>query len=74
LTKRFRLSETKGLQFRVDALNVLNHPGVGDPQPETGQTINTAGIIFGQLPSKGVLGSGANPQTRYLTAQLRFEF
>ena len=76
LSKKFRISETKAVQFRLDALNVFNHPGVGDPQPRTagGQSINTPGIIFGQIPDKGVLGSGANPQMRYLTAQLRLDF
>jgi hypothetical protein len=76
LSKRFKLGETKSIQFRLDALNVFNHPGPGDPQPRTagGQSINTPGIIFGQIPDKGVLGSGANPQMRYLTAQLRLDF
>jgi hypothetical protein len=76
LSKRFKITETKSLQFRIDALNVFNHPGAGDPQPRTagGQSINTPGIIFGQIPDKGVLGSGANPQMRYLTAQLRLDF
>ena len=76
LSKRFKLNETKFIQFRLDALNVFNHPGPGDPQPRTagGQSINTPGIIFGQIPDKGVLGSGANPQMRYLTAQLRLDF
>jgi hypothetical protein len=76
LSKRFKLTETKSLQLRVDALNLFNHPGAGDPQPRTagGQSINTPGIIFGQIPDKGVLGSGANPQMRYLTGQLRLDF
>jgi hypothetical protein len=72
LSKKFKLTESKSLQFRLDALNVLNHPGVTDPQPQTGQTIDTPGIIFGQFASKQ--GLGAYTQTRYLTGQLRFEF
>ena len=74
LSKRFKLNETKSLQFRLDALNVFNHPGPGDQQPRTGQSINSPGVIFGQIPDKGLLGSGANPQMRYLTAQLRLDF
>ena len=76
LSKRFKISETKSVQFRLDALNVFNHPSPGDPQPRTagGQSINTPGIIFGQIPDKGVLGSGANPQMRYITGQLRLDF
>jgi hypothetical protein len=76
LSKRFKISETKSVQFRLDALNVFNHPSPGDPQPRTagGQSINTPGIIFGQIPDKGLLGSGASPQMRYITGQLRLDF
>ena len=76
LSKRFKLTETKSIQFRLDALNVFNHPSPGDPQPRTagGQSINTPGIIFGQIPDKAVLGSGASPQMRYITGQLRLDF
>jgi hypothetical protein len=72
LSKRFRITETKSLQFRLDALNVLNHPDLADPQPQTGQSINTAGIIFGQIPTKGGSGSGALPRNFQL--QLRLDF
>ena len=72
LSKRIRLTESKSLQFRIDAQNVLNHPDVADPQPQTGQSINTGGIIFGQIPSKGGSGSGALPRNFQL--QLRLDF
>ena len=72
ISKTFRLSETKSLQIRVDMENVLNHPDVGDSQPITGQSINTDGIIFGQISSKGGNGSGAAP--RSFQGQLRFTF
>jgi len=72
LSKRFKLTESKSLQFRLDALNVMNHPDVADPQPQTGQSINTAGITFGQIPSKGGSGSGALP--RNFQIQLRLDF
>jgi hypothetical protein len=72
LSKRFKLTESKSLQFRLDALNVLNHPDVADPQPQTGQSINTAGITYGQIPSKGGNGSGALP--RSFQFQLRLDF
>ncbi|HEY2382778.1 MAG TPA: TonB-dependent receptor [Terriglobia bacterium] len=76
LSKKFTLSETKSVSLRLDALNVFNHPGPSDQQPETGQSINTPGIIFGQFPAKGngLGSSGANPQTRYITGQLRLDF
>jgi len=31
LTKSFRISESKSMQIRIDATNVLNHPTVGSP-------------------------------------------
>src|SRR4029078_13461466 len=31
LSKTVKISETKGLEFRVDARNVLNHPTPDDP-------------------------------------------
>jgi hypothetical protein len=61
LSKTFRVSESKNLQFRVDALNVLNHPFPGSLNALTAQgfnnpalTINsTSGSVpFGQIPSK----------------------
>jgi hypothetical protein len=72
LSKRIRLTETKSLQFRIDAQNVLNHPDLADPQPQTGQSINSAGIIYGQIPTKGGSGSGALPRSFQL--QLRLDF
>ena len=72
LGKTFRLTETKTLQVRFDATNVLNHPDLADPQPQTGQSINTTGVVFGQLPTKGGSGSGNAP--RAFNAQLRLSF
>jgi Carboxypeptidase regulatory-like domain len=72
LSKRFRLTESKSLQFRLDALNVLNHPDLADPQPQTGQSINTGGILFGQIPTKGGSGSGALPRNFNLSLRLDF--
>ena len=72
LSKSFRISEGKTLQFRLDATNVLNHPDLADPVPQTGQSINTPGITFGQIPTKGGSGSGAAP--RAFQAQLRLQF
>ncbi len=72
IAKTFRLSESKSLQFRMDAQNVMNHADPSDPQPQTGQSINSAGITWGQIPNKG--GSGANLTPRSFQAQLRFTF
>jgi hypothetical protein len=72
LSKSFRLSESKSVQIRVDMENVLNHPDVVDPQPQTGQSINTDGLVFGRILTKGGNGSGASP--RAFQAQIRFSF
>jgi len=70
--KSFRISESKSLTVRIDATNVLNHPDLIDPDPQTGSSINTAGLVFGRIQSKG--GAGANTQPRTFQAQLRFSF
>ena len=31
LIKRFKIHETKEFEFRVDAVNILNHPNFGNP-------------------------------------------
>ena len=62
LSKTIRIAETKTVQFRADARNVLNHPILGNPNLD----INSAS--FGQIAATGVTG------TRNFQAQLRFSF
>jgi len=31
LIKRFRIHETREFEFRLDAINILNHPNFGNP-------------------------------------------
>jgi hypothetical protein len=64
LGKSFKVGETRSLQFRVDARNVLNHP-----EPIT-PVMDINSVNFGQIV-------GASPKTaaaRELQAQLRFSF
>ncbi len=61
-SKTIRVNETKSVQFRMDARNVLNHPILGNPNLD----INSAN--FGQIPATAVSGS------RQFQAQLRFNF
>ena len=61
-SKTIKLSETKSVQFRLDARNVLNKPILGDPILD----INSAS--FGQIAASGVTGN------RNFQAQLRFSF
>jgi hypothetical protein len=62
LAKSVRITETKKLQFRMDATNVLNHPLLGNPNLDLNSTTR-----FGTVQSKG-------NQRREFKAQLRFDF
>jgi len=42
-SKRIRLSEAKSLEFRMDAINVLNHPNWGTPN------VNINSASFGRI-------------------------
>lgn len=64
LGKTFRVSESKSLQVRFDAQNVLNHPQPSDPTLSL--TANNANNYFGRIASKG--------GGRSLQGQLRFSF
>ena len=62
-SKTFQIDETKSVQIRVDARNVLNHPIMGNPS----LGINTASM-FGQISGNNVTGA------RQFQGQLRVTF
>jgi hypothetical protein len=62
LSKTVKIAETKSLQFRIDARNVLNKPVLGNPNLD----INSAS--FGQIAATGVSG------TRNFQGLMRFSF
>lgn len=62
LSKMVRIAESKSLQIRVDATNVLNHPLMGNPSLDINST-----TPFGSIQAKGT-------QRRQFKAQLRFLF
>ncbi|MBI2150219.1 MAG: hypothetical protein HYU27_06395, partial [Acidobacteria bacterium] len=67
LSKSIKISETKSLQFRMDARNVLNHPEPADPSLAI---TGAASTNFGQI-------TGANAKStlhREFQAQLRLNF
>ena len=55
LVKRFRIAETKQFEFRMDVVNILNHPNFAPPSA-TNLNMNNAGT-FGVITS---LASGTN--------------
>jgi len=66
LSKTFRITESKSLQVRVDATNVLNHPWPAQPN------LSLAGNAdFGSINTKGGANNG-NP--RSFQGQVRFSF
>jgi hypothetical protein len=61
VTKGFRISETKRFQFRIDALNVFNHPEPAAP------TLDINGDVpFGNIGNKDGV--------RQFQLQMRLEF
>src|SRR6185503_11037928 len=62
LRKEFKIGETKALQVRVDAVNVLNHPEPQAPNLNINSTTNP----FGAITSKtlgGFVGAGATQRS-----------
>jgi len=64
ISKNFRITESKSLQFRMDATNIMNHPTPGDPIGFAGTA--SASNNFGRIDTK--TGS------RTIQGQLRFNF
>jgi hypothetical protein len=62
MSKSVRISESKSLQFRMDATNVFNHPLLGNPTLDINST-----TPFGNIDTKG-------NQRRQFKAQMRFNF
>jgi hypothetical protein len=49
MIKRFRIHETREFEFRVDVVNILNHPNFGNPTTN----INGTGNTFGRISTAG---------------------
>ena len=66
--KRFQISESKSLQIRVDAQNILNHPTAGNIlQPGTPTSYSINSDRFG-------LFTGGKTGSRQFRASMRFNF
>jgi hypothetical protein len=74
LSKSIKLTESKSLQIRLDATDVLNHP-----EPNSAANVfslnltGAAAANFGQFVSSGTNGAKTNLH-RQLQAQMRFNF
>ena len=64
ISKTFRLSESKSIQIRFDANNILNHPNPGEPN------FNVQSADFGRVTAD----KSANNTQRSFQAQIRFGF
>lgn len=62
VSKTFQVSESKSLQIRIDATNVLNHPNWNEP------SLSIQNANFGRTTGKG------GPGNRVLQAQVRVTF
>ena len=77
LAKMFRISESKSLQLRIDASNVLNHPIPNTPQLSLAPSAatNALNTSFGQiLNATGFSTIGAKTGYRKVQAGVRFTF
>jgi len=78
LSKSVRITETKSLQFRLDANNVFNHPvpylnAYPLNMVSPGLNINST-VPFGFIQDKGNQSLMGSEKYRQLKAQLRFNF
>jgi len=80
LSREFRIRDRAGLQFRIEAFNLSNHPNFADPvkyldNPLFGQSTSMLNMMLGTgSPGSGlspVLGSGG---PREIQLSLRFHF
>ena len=70
MVKRFKITETKNFEFRVDAINILNHPNFSGPNT----SINSIGT-FGQITSLAAgLNTGGNGGMRSFLVNTRINF
>lgn len=79
LSKSFRIDETKRIQFRMDATNILNHATPCSPVQCPGNALGTNlalnPIRFGQsFGAFGVIGAKSLSLPRQFQATIRFDF
>jgi hypothetical protein len=71
MVKRFRITETKSFEFRVSAVNIMNHPVFAAPTASINST------SFGQITSLAATGgvnTGGNGGMRSFVIDSRINF
>ena len=71
ISKSFKVSESKALQIRIDAINILNHPWPADPIGLGAANTVFSSDNFGQVTSKG---GNVNNLPRMFQGKVRFSF
>jgi hypothetical protein len=78
--REFRLHETRRLQLRAEAFNILNHANFGDPvkflnSPLFGQSVSMLNVMLGTgSPGSGLAPSLQTGGPRSLQLSVRFQF
>jgi hypothetical protein len=72
LIRKFRLGESKALEFRSEIFNLLNHPNFDIPQRDLASP--SFGKIFSTLPPVAGLASGGPGQPRQIQFALRLSW
>lgn len=72
LVRRFRLTESKALEFRAETFNIFNHPNFNVPERDTSSA--SFGQIFNTVQPLAGLASGGPGDPREIQLALRFTF
>jgi hypothetical protein len=70
LVKRFKITETKQFEFRIDALNILNRPNFAAPSVNIDNT--GFGVISSLLNAANNLGSNGGMRSFVINSRLNF--
>jgi hypothetical protein len=79
LTRRFRVTESKGIEFRAEFFNLLNHVNLANPMSDFNGIASSGGSIdanTGRILNPGAFGriiaTSSNP--RIIQFALKFNF
>jgi hypothetical protein len=71
LGKNFAIKEGIGLQFRIDAYNILNHPSFSNPNTGVSFAANSAGLLV-PTSSSSITSTSIGPRAFQLNARISF--